>query len=63
MIKKFNVFKKLRKNLLINYIEVLNRIMVCIILYKPLLGDIILVNKKRMLSLHLLKSKDLFYTK
>ena len=51
------MFKKLRRNLTLNYIEIYYKILTGIVLYKPLLGDIILVNKKRMLSLRLLKSK------
>ncbi len=39
------------------------KIMSGIVLYKPLLGDILIVNKKRMLSLRLLKSKGLICKK
>jgi len=46
--------------LAINFIEVFYKIMSGIVLYKPMLGEIITLNKKRMLSIRLLKSKDLF---
>lgn len=47
---------------MLNYIEILYRIKTGIVLYKPVLGEILLVNKKRMLSLRLVKSKVNFLT-
>lgn len=44
-------------NLILNYVEILYNLKMGILLYKPILGEILLANKKRMLSLRLVKSK------
>lgn len=56
--RKFRLFKKLKFNLIINYLEVFSRIKTGIVLFKPTLGEIVLNNKKRMLCLRLVKSKN-----
>ena len=59
--KKFpSFFKKLRSNVILNYIEILYKYKLGILLYKPVLGEILLANKKRMLSMYLVKNKKKF---
>jgi len=47
--------------LAINFIEVFYKIMSGIVLYKPMIGEIIILNKKRMLSIRLLKKIYFLY--
>ena len=60
-IKNFpRILKKIKFNLVLNYIEFLYNLKMGILLYKPVLGEILLINKKRMLSFCLIKNKILF---
>jgi len=56
-----NFFKKKRLSLVINFVESHYRIKTAILLYKPVIGEILLVNKKRMLSSKLLKKIYFLY--
>ena len=50
-----------RQNIFINYIETNYKVFTAILLYKPKVGEILLVNKKSMLCLKLLRKIYLLY--
>ena len=50
-----------RQNIFINYVETNYKVFVAILLSKPKVGDILLVNKKSMLCLNILRGSYLLY--
>ena len=59
--KIYKFFWLIKKNLIINYLEVNYRIFSFIQIRKPVIGEILLNNKSKMLSANLLKKIYFLY--